>query len=64
MWCGFINNRVIDPFFIEHTVTSTSYADMLENVIAPWMVGDLQPTIIFKKNGAPIHWTLFTLENS
>ncbi|GBN11579.1 hypothetical protein AVEN_178254-1 [Araneus ventricosus] len=58
MWCGLLHDRIIGPFFFsEVTVRFDNYLDMLEIFAFP-QIEDLQPNIIFQRNGAPPHWSL------
>ena len=58
VWCGFMCNRVIGPFFFhERTITADVYLDLLTEYVAPQLI-DSQPTIIFQLDGASPHWGL------
>ena len=42
VWCGLLHDRLVDPFFfVEDTVTSTIYMNMLERFTFP-QIEDLQ----------------------
>ena len=44
-------------FFVEDTVTSTIYINMLEGLAFP-QIEDLQLDIIFQQDSDPPHWAL------
>ena len=47
-------------YFLEDTVTSTIYMNMLEG-FAVRQIEDLQPEIIFQQDVAPSHWALYVV---
>jgi hypothetical protein len=54
--CGLMFSLIIGPFFFaESTVTKETHLDMLQQFVVP-QVEDLQPTVIFRQDGAPPHW--------
>ena len=56
VWCFLLHDRLVGLFsFVEDTVTSTIYMNMLKGFIFP-QIEDLQPDIIFQQDGAPPHW--------
>jgi hypothetical protein len=58
VWCAITHRRVIGPFFfVENTITSTSYLYMLE-WYAVQQIQELNPGAIFQQDGAPPHWGL------
>ena len=61
VWCGLLIDRLVGPFicffFVEDTVTSTIYIDVLEG-FAFSEIEDLQPNVIFQQDSAPPRWTL------
>ena len=58
MWCGFLHDRVVGPFFFdEATVKQDNFLDMLLQFAIP-QVKDRQPHVIFQLDGAPPHWGL------
>ena len=56
VWCGLVHEHLVGLFFfVEDTVTSTIYMNLLEGFVFP-QIEDLQPEIIFHQDGAPPHW--------
>ena len=56
VWCGLLHDHSVGPFyFVEETVTSAIYMNMLER-FSFLQIEDLQPDIIFPQDGAPPHW--------
>ena len=54
VWCDLLHDRSVGPFFfMEDTVTSTIYMNMLEGFTLP-QIEDLQLDIIFNRMALPL----------
>lgn len=56
MWTGILGNHVIGPFFIDGTLTSIKYLQMLQNEIIPAVRGlEVNFDIWFQQDNCPAH---------
>ena len=57
VWCGISRYKLYGPFvFVEETVRSGPYLDMLQHFFIPQLQQDNSMNIVFQQDGAPSHW--------
>lgn len=59
VWCGIIRDFVIDPYFLEETVTSNSYCNLLQNhlpVLLKNVPLNIRRETWFQQDGALLHF--------
>ena len=57
VWLGFIGNRVLGPIFIDGSLNSTKYLELLQGQVGPLILDNYNAEIIFQHDGAPPHST-------
>lgn len=73
VWCGILGDKIIGPFFIDGNLTGDAYVEMLNNLIEPSIVNEVEnqrdlggnlnlneDLIHFQQDGAPPHYAIIT----
>ena len=75
VWAGILGDRIIGPFFIEENLTGEAYREMLNNLIEPSIVYEVEnqrdlegnlnldeDLLHFQQDGAPPHYAVVARE--